>query len=52
VLARGEHDHMVSAEQLRAVDTGAVVISGVGHNVHVTHPRRVLELIDGLDRDR
>jgi pimeloyl-ACP methyl ester carboxylesterase len=51
VLACGEHDHMVSAEQLRALDPGAVVVPGVGHNFHLTHPQRLAEIAtvgDGL----
>lgn len=45
VLACGEHDHLVSAGQLRALDPGAVVVPGVGHNFHVTHPQRLAELV-------
>ena len=48
VLACGEHDHMVSAEQLRELDPDAVVVPGVGHNFHVTHPQRLAELIRTL----
>jgi len=44
VLARGEHDHMVSDEALRAVDPGAVVVPAVGHNFHLTHPLALREL--------
>lgn len=46
VLARGEHDHMVSADALRAVDAGAVMVPDVGHNFHLTHPWLVRELAD------
>jgi hypothetical protein len=45
VLARGEHDHMVSAEALRAVDAGAVDVPNVGHNFHVTHPRALRDTV-------
>jgi pimeloyl-ACP methyl ester carboxylesterase len=45
-LARGEHDHMASAEALRAVDPGAIEVSNVGHNFHVTHPRALRQLVD------
>jgi len=48
LLARGEGDHMVSAEQLRAVDQDTVVVPGVGHNPHVTHPRLIVDLIARL----
>lgn len=44
-LAAGEHDGLVSADQLRALDPDAVVLPGVGHNVHVTDPRVIVELI-------
>lgn len=47
-LARGEHDHMVSGVQLRAVDPTAVTLVGAGHNPHVTHPRPLLDLITTL----
>ena len=45
VLACGEHDHLVSPEQLRALDPDAVVVPGVGHNFHVTHPHALAELV-------
>ena len=48
VLAAGELDHMVTPPQLRAVHEHATVLPGVGHNLHVTHPRLVLELVEGL----
>lgn len=46
MLACGEHDHMVSAEQLRALDPGAVVVPGVGHNFHLIHPELVAEIVN------
>lgn len=48
VLARGEHDQLVSGEQLLAVDPGAVTLPGVGHNAHVTHPDAVAGLVAEL----
>ncbi len=48
LLAGGEHDAMVSPEQLRAVDPDAVVLPDTGHNVHVTHPHLVVDLISRL----
>lgn len=48
LLARGEHDQLVTTEQLRAVDPAAVVLPGVGHNVHVTDPERLHGLVAGL----
>lgn len=40
-LARGESDHMVSLDQLRAFDDGAVDIAGAGHNAMVEAPDAV-----------
>jgi pimeloyl-ACP methyl ester carboxylesterase len=48
VLAAGEHDTMVSAEQLRAVDPAAVILAGAGHNLHLTHPELLVDLVPGL----
>jgi pimeloyl-ACP methyl ester carboxylesterase len=45
LLARGERDAMVSAEQLRALDPDAVDLPGVGHNAHVEDPRAVAALV-------
>jgi pimeloyl-ACP methyl ester carboxylesterase len=45
MLACGEHDHLVSPEQLRALDPAAVVVPGAGHNFHVTHPQALAELV-------
>ncbi len=48
LLARGEHDPMVSLEELREYDPRARDIPGVGHNVHVEDPRAVVALLDQL----
>ena len=45
VLARGAHDAMVSAEQLRALDPDAVDLAGLGHNAHVEDPAAVAALL-------
>jgi pimeloyl-ACP methyl ester carboxylesterase len=44
-LARGEHDQMVSAEQLLALDPDAADLPGLGHNAHVEDPAAVLSLL-------
>ena len=44
-LARGEHDNLVTTEQLSAVDPGAVVVPAVGHNFHLTHPHLLTALL-------
>ena len=45
VLARGEHDHMVSTEQLEALAPDPVVLSGLGHNAHVQDPPALLRFV-------
>lgn len=45
VLARGEHDAMVSTAQLTAHDPAAVTLAGLGHNAHVEDPAAVVELV-------
>ncbi|HEY0638058.1 MAG TPA: alpha/beta hydrolase [Pseudonocardiaceae bacterium] len=44
-LAAGADDHMVTPDQLRAVTPEAVIIPGTPHNLHVTHPRALLDLL-------
>jgi pimeloyl-ACP methyl ester carboxylesterase len=46
VLARGEHDHMVSAAQLAALVPHPVDLTGLGHNAHVEGPAALLPLIE------
>ena len=48
VLARGEHDPMVSLQQLRAHARAAHDIPGAAHNVHVEAPHAVLALLEPL----
>jgi pimeloyl-ACP methyl ester carboxylesterase len=38
VLAAGEHDRMVSAEDLRTLDGDARELGGLGHNAHIEDP--------------
>jgi pimeloyl-ACP methyl ester carboxylesterase len=45
VLARGEHDRMVSSEQLAALVPDPVVLPGLGHNAHVEDPAAVLRIV-------
>ena len=45
VLARGEHDPMVTHEQLARLTSNAVTLPGLGHNAHVEDPQAVLDLL-------
>jgi pimeloyl-ACP methyl ester carboxylesterase len=45
VLARGEHDPMVSHEELAALVPDPVTLPGLGHNAHVEDPAAVLALL-------
>ena len=45
VLARGEHDAMVSNEQLAALVPDPVELAGLGHNAHVEDPAALLPLV-------
>lgn len=45
VLARGEHDPMVSHEQLAELVPEPVTLAGLGHNAHVEKPEAVLALL-------
>jgi len=44
VLARGQHDPMVTDDDLAALVNDAVVLPGLGHNAHVEDPSAVLVL--------
>jgi pimeloyl-ACP methyl ester carboxylesterase len=44
VLARGEHDPMVSHDELAALAPDPVTLRGLGHNAHVEDPAAVLAL--------
>lgn len=48
VLARGEHDGMVSDADLRALGVDPVTLPGLGHNAHVEDPAAVVELVRRL----
>jgi|SRR6516164_4175311 pimeloyl-ACP methyl ester carboxylesterase len=48
MLARGEHDPMVSLQELRAHAPQAREIPGVGHNAHVEDPAAVVALLEQL----
>ena len=48
LLARGEHDAMVSTEELRAHRDDAVVIAGAGHNAHAEQPDAIVSLLEPL----
>ena len=48
LLARGEHDAMVSIEELRAHRGDTVVIAGAGHNAHAEQPDAVVTLLEPL----
>jgi pimeloyl-ACP methyl ester carboxylesterase len=45
VLARGEHDRMVTADQLAALVPAPVDLPGLGHNAHVEAPEALLPLL-------
>lgn len=44
-LAAGEHDRMVSVEELQTLNPAARVLPGVGHNAHVENPHAFWQLI-------
>jgi pimeloyl-ACP methyl ester carboxylesterase len=44
-LARGEHDHMVTDEQLAALVPDPVMLPGLGHNAHLEDPAAVRALL-------
>ncbi|MFD1320386.1 alpha/beta fold hydrolase [Micromonospora sonneratiae] len=46
VLARGEHDPMVTEDQLRRLSPSVVSLPGLGHNAHVEDPAAVLGLLE------
>ncbi|MEV4825844.1 alpha/beta hydrolase [Micromonospora sp. NPDC049274] len=50
VLARGEHDPMVTDEQLKAYGVPVATLPGLGHNAHVEDPAAVLALLDPYRR--
>jgi pimeloyl-ACP methyl ester carboxylesterase len=48
LLARGEHDPMVSDEHLSQLGTAVATLPGVGHNAHVEDPASVVRLCLGV----
>jgi pimeloyl-ACP methyl ester carboxylesterase len=48
VLARGEHDGLVTDEHLAALVADPVGLPGLGHNAHVEDPTAVLALVERL----
>lgn len=48
LLARGEHDRLVSHQQLSALVADAVSLPGLGHNAQVEDPATVLGLLDRI----
>jgi pimeloyl-ACP methyl ester carboxylesterase len=46
LLARGEHDAMVSDEDNAALTANTLRLDGLGHNAHIEDPARVLALLD------
>ncbi len=46
LLARGEHDPMVSDAQLKELGVPVATLPGLGHNAHVEDPAAVLALVD------
>jgi pimeloyl-ACP methyl ester carboxylesterase len=48
MLARGEHDAMVTLDELRLHQRDAGEIAGAGHNAHVEDPAAIVRLLDQL----
>lgn len=48
ILAAGEHDEMSPASQLRALDSDAVILPGLGHNAHVEDPAALWPIVERL----
>ncbi|MEV4463883.1 alpha/beta hydrolase [Micromonospora echinofusca] len=46
LLARGEHDPMVTDAQLRELGVPVATLPGLGHNAHVEAPGTVLDLVE------
>ncbi|MFG3707817.1 alpha/beta fold hydrolase [Micromonospora sp. NPDC047670] len=46
LLARGEHDPMVTDAQLKELGVPVATLPGLGHNAHVEDPEAVLALVD------
>jgi pimeloyl-ACP methyl ester carboxylesterase len=48
LVVRGEHDPLVSAAELGALDARTDTLAGLGHNAHVEAPERIAALIAAL----
>jgi hypothetical protein len=48
-LACGRHDTLVSIEELRSIDPGAVDLGLFGHNIHVQNPRGLLKHVPFIE---
>jgi pimeloyl-ACP methyl ester carboxylesterase len=46
ILARGEHDPMVTDDQLTRLQATRITIPGLGHNAHVEDPAAVAALLN------
>ncbi|MGC5329118.1 alpha/beta fold hydrolase [Micromonospora sp. DT62] len=46
LLARGEHDPMVTDAQLTELGVPVATLTGLGHNAHVEAPEAVLDLVE------
>jgi len=51
VLARGEHDSLVSCAELAAHAAPVHTVAGAGHNVHVEQPGAMVALLERLIED-
>ena len=48
VLARGEHDAMVSLAELREHSPDSLEVAAAGHNAHVEKPEEIVGLLERL----
>jgi len=51
VLARGEHDPLVSSAELAAHAAPVHTVAGAGHNAHVEQPHTIVALLERLIED-
>jgi len=49
VMATGSEDHIAPSEPMFDLHPETVVIEGAPHNVHVTHPKEVWDLVERLE---
>jgi pimeloyl-ACP methyl ester carboxylesterase len=48
LLARGEHDHLCTDEQLIRLGVPTLTLAGLGHNAHIESPELALSLVDHI----